>query len=109
MSFTELQEQLGMLEEAGISILQVTQQGRNENGQQILMFSGKEKKRLCIASWARWNAQLKRSGRVGKEVSENEAESELYLSEKQEIFRGMVEGKIRMQSRAAKKYHEQLL
>ena len=33
VSVTELQEQLGMSEEAGISIKQVTQQARNENGQ----------------------------------------------------------------------------
>ena len=33
VSVTELPEQLGMSEEAGISIEQVTQQARNENGQ----------------------------------------------------------------------------
>ena len=33
VSVTELQEQLGMSEEASISIKQVTQQARNENGQ----------------------------------------------------------------------------
>ena len=33
VSVTELQEQLGMPEEAGISIKQLTQQARNENGQ----------------------------------------------------------------------------
>ena len=33
VSVTELQEQLGMSEEAGISIKQVTQQARNENVQ----------------------------------------------------------------------------
>ena len=32
VSVTELQEQLGMSEEAGISVKQVTQQARNENG-----------------------------------------------------------------------------
>ena len=33
MSVTELWEQLGMSEEAGVSIKQVAQQARNENGQ----------------------------------------------------------------------------
>ena len=42
---------------------------------------------------------VKRSGGVGKKVSENEAGVN-DLSERQEIFRGMVEDKIRMQSRA---------
>ena len=35
VSVTELQEQLGMSEEAGISIKQFAQQARNENGQNI--------------------------------------------------------------------------
>ena len=33
VSFMDLQEQLGMSEEAGFSIQQVAQQARNENGQ----------------------------------------------------------------------------
>ena len=35
VSVTELQEQLGTSEEAGISIKQVAQQARNENGQNM--------------------------------------------------------------------------
>ena len=45
---TELQEQLGMSEQAGISIKEVTQQARNENGQHFLKCSGKEKKRHAL-------------------------------------------------------------
>ena len=56
VSVTELQEQLGMSEEAGISIKQVTQQARNENGQFFEMFRQGEEE-VCIASWATWNAQ----------------------------------------------------
>ena len=67
VSVAELQEQLGISEEAGISIKQVAQQARNENGQRFLFFvifrQGEED--VCIASLARWNAQLK--GLVGLE------------------------------------------
>ena len=58
VSVTELQEQLEMSEEAGISIKQVTQQARNENGQFFEIFRQGEEE-VSIASWARWNAQLK--------------------------------------------------
>ena len=47
---TELQEQLGMSEEAGISIEQVAQQARIENGH-FLKFFGKEKKRYALLVW----------------------------------------------------------
>ena len=46
---TELQEQLEISEEAGVSIRQIAQQGMNDNGQE----------KVCIASLARWNAQSK--------------------------------------------------
>ena len=57
-----------MSEEAGISIKHVAQQARNENGQLFLKFSGKEKEEVCIASWARWNAQLKGLAELEKGV-----------------------------------------
>ena len=49
-----------MSEEAGISINQVTQQARNENGHLFFfeLFRQGEQE-ACSASWARWNAQLK--------------------------------------------------
>ena len=47
---TELQEQLGMAEEAGISIRQVAQQARNEDGH-FLKILGKEKKRYALPVW----------------------------------------------------------
>ena len=59
VSVTELQEQLGMSEEAGISITQVTQQARNENSQRFFEMFRQGEEEVCIASWTRWNAQLK--------------------------------------------------
>ena len=48
---TELKEQLGISEEAGVSIRQNAQQARNENGQKIFEFSGKETKRHVLPVW----------------------------------------------------------
>ena len=48
---TELQEQLGMSEEARISVEQFAQQARNENGQ--FFFEISRQAEVCIASWAR--------------------------------------------------------
>ena len=58
---TELQEQLGMSEVAGISIRQVAQQARNENGQFFEIFRQGEED-VFIASLDRWNAAVERSG-----------------------------------------------
>ena len=45
---TELQEQLGISEEAGVSIKQFAQQARNENGQKIFEKMGKEEKMYAL-------------------------------------------------------------
>ena len=65
VSVTELPEQLGTSEEAGISTEQVTsrQETRTANFCEIFR-QGEEE--VCIASWARWNAEFKRSGGVRK-------------------------------------------
>ena len=44
VSVTELQEQLGISEEVGVSIKQVAQQARNENGQKIFEILSKEER-----------------------------------------------------------------
>ena len=50
VSVTVLQDQLGISEEAGV----------NENGQKIFeIFRQGEEEDVWLASWARWNAQLK--------------------------------------------------
>ena len=49
----------------------------------------------------------KRSGGVGKRW-QNMRQEVNYLSARQEIFRGMVEDKFRMQSRATEKYDAQI-
>ena len=59
VSVTELQEQLGISEEARLSIKQVAQQAMIENGQKIFELFRQGEEDVRIASLARWNAQLK--------------------------------------------------
>ena len=102
---TELQEQLGISEEAGISIKPIAQQAMNENGQHIseIFRQGEEDER--IARRDRWNAQLK--GLVELEEScQNEMQEVQLLRERQEILKGMIEHKIRLQSRKTEKYYK---
>ena len=59
VGITELQERLEVLVQIGISIQQVAQQARSENGQKIFEVFWQDEEELCIASWARWEAQWK--------------------------------------------------
>ena len=68
VSVTKLQEKLGISEDAGVSIKQVAQQARNENGRKIFETFRRGEEEVCIASWARWNAQLKGLAELKKGV-----------------------------------------
>ena len=90
---TELQEQLEISEEAGVSTRQIAQQAAtHENGQKIFEHFRQGEEGSCIASLARWNAQLK--GLVELERCRDTMQAVKLLSDRQEIMRGMVEGKI---------------
>ena len=58
VAFTRLQERSEVPVQIGISIQQVSQQAMNENGQKIFEVFWQEEK-LCVTSWARWEAQRK--------------------------------------------------
>ena len=58
VGITELQERVEVPLQFGISIQQVAQQAVNEDGQKIFEIFRKEEE-LCIAIWARWEAQRK--------------------------------------------------
>ena len=73
---TELQEQLEISEEAGTSIRQIAQQARNENGTKIFEIFRQREEKVCIASLAGWNAQLKGHAELEKKVSKYDAGSE---------------------------------
>ena len=62
---------------------------------------------MCIASLARWNTQLKSLAELERRCQGMMQEVKL-LSERQEVLKGMVEDKIRLQSRATEKYNEQI-
>ena len=88
----------------GISIKQVAQQAMNENGQTFLEIFRQGEADVCIAILARWNAQLKGLVELERRCRDTMQEVKL-LSERQEILKGMVEDKIRLQSRATEKYY----
>ena len=58
VGITELQERLEVPVQIGISIQQVAQLARSENGQKIFEVCWQEEE-LYVASWARWEAQRK--------------------------------------------------
>ena len=72
VGITELQERVEVLLQLGISIQQVAQQAMNENGQKIFEICWQEEE-VCIASWARWEAQRKRLGRLGQKMSRHKS------------------------------------
>ena len=101
----ELQEQFGISGGAGTSIRQIAQLAKNENGQKIFENFRQGEEEVCIASLARWNAQLK--GLVELEGRCRETMQEVkVLSERQEILKSTVEDKISLQSRATDKYYD---
>ena len=104
---TELKEQLETPEEGGVSIRQISQRATNENGQKIFDIFWQGEEEVCIASGTRWNAQLKGLAALEKRCQNLMQERKL-LCERQEVLKGIVEDKIRLQSRATEKYHDQI-
>ena len=51
-------EQMEAPEEAGISIMQIAKQARNERGQKLFQVFRREENEVYIASLARWNTKL---------------------------------------------------
>ena len=104
---TELQEQLGISEEAGVSVRAIAEQAMNEDSQNIFEIFWQGEEKVCIASLARWNAQLKGLVELEKRC-QNMMWKVKSSSERQEVLKGMVEDKIRLQSRATEKYYEHM-
>ena len=89
------------------SIMQIAQQARNEKGQKIYEIFRQGEEEVCIASLARWSTQLKSLAELQRRCQDMMQEVKL-LSERQEVLKGMVEDKIRLQSKATEKYYEQI-
>ena len=77
VSVADLQEHLGMSEEAGISIKQVAQQARNENGQTFFENFQTRRRRCLHCQPRQMERTVERSGGVGKKVSRYDAGSEI--------------------------------
>ena len=76
----------------------------NEDSQNIFEIFWQGEEKVCIASLARWNAQLKGLVELEKRC-QNMMWKVKSSSERQEVLKGMVEDKIRLQSRATEKYY----
>ena len=104
VSLSELKEQLASPEEAGVSVMQIAKQARNERGQKLLQIFRQEENEVCIASLVRWDT-TERIGGAGKALSGTDAGSET-ICEQQEVLNGMVEDNIRLQSTATEQHYE---
>ena len=93
----ELQEQLEISEEAGVSIRQIAQQATNENGQKIPHIFREGEEEVCAASLARWYAQLKGLVELERRCRNSMQEVQV-LSARQEILKSTMEDKRRLQS-----------
>ena len=95
VGITALQERLEVPVQFGTSIEQVTQQARSENGQKIFEVFWQEEE-LCVASWARWEAQRKnKSGNTNAEQKTRNVQK--------------CEGKLRVQDRASERMQDQII
>ena len=59
------------------------------------------------ASWARWDAQLKGLVELERICRDTRQEIQV-LSDRQEIFQSTMEDKLKLQSRASERYHDQI-
>ena len=98
-------DQLKKPEEAGFSIMQIAKQARTEKGHKIVEFFRQGENEVYIASLARWDTQLKGLAELGRRCQDLVQEVKLQ-SDRQEVLNGMVEDKIRLQSKATEKYYE---
>ena len=85
VSLSELKEQLETPEEAGISIMQVAKQARNERGQKLFQIFREEENEVYIARLSRWDTQLKGLVELERRCQGLMQEVQL-LSERQEVL-----------------------
>ena len=100
VGITELQERVEVPEQIGISIQQVAQQAMNEDGQHVFEVYWQEEGELCVACWARWEAQRKGLVDLERRCQGKSREMQM-LNRRQKIFQNAIEGKLRVQDRAS--------
>ena len=97
MGIVELQERLEVLVQA-----------RSENGQKMFEVFWQEEEEVCVASWARWDAQWTSLVELERRCQDASREIQM-LSKRQEIFKNAIEGKLRVQSRASERLQGQII
>ena len=85
--------------------MQIAKQARNGRGQKLFQICRQQEKEVYIASWARWDAQLKGLVELERRCQELMQEVKL-LSENQEVLAGFMEDNIRIQCNATEKHCE---
>ena len=87
----------------------MAQQARSENGQKIFeVFWREEEEEVCVASWARWDAQWKGLVELERRCQDISEEKQM-LSKRQEIFKNAIEDRLRVQSRASERLQDQII
>ena len=86
--------------------MQTAQQARNETGQKIFEISKARRGGGAYCQLGEMEHVTEESSGAGEAMSRYDAGRE-FLSERQEVLKGTVEDKIRLQRRATEKYYEQ--
>ena len=98
-----------VLLQLAISIQKVAQQANDEDGQGIFEVFWQEGEKICIASWARWEAQ-QRIGLVDLERRCQDLGREIQmLNKREEIFQDAIEGKLSVQERASERMQDRII
>ena len=63
---------------------------------------------MCVASWARCEAQRKGSVDLERRCQDTSREIQM-LNKRQEIFQNAIEGKLRVQDRASERMQDQII
>ena len=82
----------------------MAQQARHEIGHKVFEIFWQEEEELCIASWARWDAHWK-----GLVELDRRCQDKVRKYKRQEIFGNAIHGKLRVQSRANDRLHDQII
>ena len=106
VGIAELQERLEVPVQIGISIQQVAQQARSENGQKIFEVFWQEEEEVYVARWA--GCAVEGSVELERRCQDMSREIQM-LSKRQEIFKNAIEGKLRVQKRASERLQDQII
>ena len=92
----------------GISTQQVAQQAMNENGQKIFQIFWHGEEEVCIASWAKWEAQRKGLVDLERRCQDMSREIQM-LNKRQELLQNAIDGSLRVQDRASERLQDQII